>query len=392
MSKLMELFVVLDKCDLSHFPSGIQLNPDPAIQAARLALNGKEDSRAALRQVQEQIATYRSAKRAVDFDLVDLTQTLNLWPPEKLRQLGVDLHQYAARLNMLLTRWEEARSHLLQAVAINPQDPDPRSNFAELYERTGAFVDAFNMLEDTFNLFVQEENGSYQLYSLCLSIQLSGALEDARRSYTRLIARNPSDLFAGLAKLQLIHLDSGSSAQLSDSELHSLYRRAAYLLTNGNPVGAAIAFSQFLSWVPNHPLAWYGLGSANKKQVLLTPMQEILTPDLLSEADYSFLIQAEQAFRFAIMLNPDLAIAHDGRANCLLLLNRYAEAQEAIFTALKAESGNPVILYDAARILWANGKVQDALGALQASLKIEPNQREANEFMNWLAHLPTLKD
>jgi tetratricopeptide (TPR) repeat protein len=75
-----------------------------------------------------------------------------------------------------------------------------------------------------------------------------------------------------------------------------------------------------------------------------------------------------------------------------LLLDRYAEAQEAIFTALKADSGNPLILYDAARILLTNGNVEDALSALQASLEIEPNQAEAHELMNWLAHLTTPKD
>ena len=136
MAGLMELFAALDGWDTNNLPNAIKANPDPAIHTARLALQDKSDSAKALREIEDQIEIFRPLVRAARLDLLDFSDSQSTGSPERLRRLGVDLHQYAALLNMKLRRWDAARTNLLQAIAIDPDDTTPRFYFAEFYEKS----------------------------------------------------------------------------------------------------------------------------------------------------------------------------------------------------------------------------------------------------------------
>src|SRR5215468_5903567 len=132
MASLLELFALLDGWDESRLGVPVVLSPDPALAAARRAIQDGAGADAALAAILAQIDIARPALRGVLLDVVDTQAS-----PEKLRNILCDLHVSAARLLIQKRQFDRARSHLVRAAACASGKRSPAMTLESLYESRG---------------------------------------------------------------------------------------------------------------------------------------------------------------------------------------------------------------------------------------------------------------
>jgi tetratricopeptide (TPR) repeat protein len=381
VASLLELFSVLDKWGESNIGAPVLLQPDPALMAAREAIRRGTGMDEALAVLEEQINIARPTLRGLLYDVVEITEGNASLPI--LRNMLCDLHLSAARILMRMQKWEEARGHLLHAVACESGNPYPELTFVELYVLTGEYLSAIATLEHTVK---GKGELAFSLFELASDLAGLGAMDEAKLCFKRVIETDELGIIAELGHIRLADLALTAPVTLSESQVEDLLHSGLQEMQRGDVQRSLNALFRVLSLYPREGRAWFFLGyilcvGAREPESFRERLRttSIKLKDISVNADrYQELLQAEQALKFACSFNPDQVVAGVQLASCYLLLDRpdavikcaewvfrqppgYADAQslsllsqlllgagdiqraaKAAYDALELESDNPV--------------------------------------------------
>ena len=385
MGTLAQLLGVISGWDPDPPPEGVQMNPDPALQFARMALAGKKDRAEALKLLEKQINLLQPLLLLRDLDAIDETLSQNLRSKEVMHKLASELHMLAGLLSIQQAEWDLARSHLLAAVAAQPDNVNSRFHFVQFYQEIGKNIDALDLLETIFNLNPEFEGANYQLFHLSVDIERSGALADARRGYSRIIERDPEGIIGYLAAQKM---RSHATPPPSQKDLTVLYRKADDSIGQGDPGKATKSYLKFISWEPSYPYAWYGMGTA--WMMLASQSQSMIgqegsfsfIPGRMTDEDYRSILWAQQSLELAVSLGPKLADAYNNLARCDLILGSLEQAAKASYQAVQLAPNRPDILAHSSRVFIQAGDWDTAFQLASAAHKIDPEQPEALSILN----------
>ncbi len=394
MGTFIQLFSVLDGWDPEHVPEGIRLSPDAAIASARETLSGKGDPRDALRLITDEIRRVCPVLRLVEFDEIDKVKSTPGWDPAKTRRLACELHQLAARLSMCLRDFDAARNHLVSAAACNSRDPDPIFRLVEVYFETGSYIDAFALLEQTFDrMTTGSPDAALQLYRLARDVFSVGATADAKSCLKKIIERQDAGNLGTIAHRCLAKIDLGQFRDLSNEELERMYLAAGQLVTAGRRAEALQNFLELISQNPQHATSWFFIGLI----YFVGPTTDTeIAEGVLSIRDRQLSAERWQELQFAVQaleittrLEPSFAEAHNLLNGCYLLLGMPGPAVQSGQTAARLDPKNPQVLANLSQAFLLAGQPLEAFDAAQSALEIEPKNSAATLTLAILSSLAT---
>jgi adenylate cyclase len=146
-------------------------------------------------------------------------------------------------------------------------------------------------------------------------------------------------------------------------EAHEFYLKGLARITERGPAlnSAVQFFKQAIALDSNYAAAWAGLGQAYE----LLPWYE-LAPWQIS------LVQAHDAARQALTLDPHLAEAHTALANVLRDRLDFANATKEYQTALERNPGSAETLNQYAQMLLRIGRMEEAVKQEQVAVALDP--------------------
>ena len=149
----------------------------------------------------------------------------------------------------------------------------------------------------------------------------------------------------------------------ADPRAHEFYLKGLARITErGAALNEAVKFfNEAIAIDPNYAAAWAGLSQASE----LLPWYK-LAPWRTS------LVQAEDAARRALSLDPQLAEAHTGLANVLRDRRNYAEATKEYRTALELNPGSAETINQYAQMLLRTGDLEAAIKQERAAIALDP--------------------
>jgi tetratricopeptide (TPR) repeat protein len=397
LNKLIELYYLLqdgtwEALSTEELGKEVQLEPDPVIHRARLALDWKGDLEAALQGLELQLRGVKRILRAVRYDLVEVVQSergdLLEWVPA----LTYDLCQLSALIQMRLQRWNEARENLNRAIICKPESKNPSFHLVELYRETGHFLQAFELLDRTFGN-VDLPDRFIQLYRLASDILTRGDREAARTCYQRLSTLEHAGFFSELAKLQLQSLDSGHSSPPSSDELASTYNLAGDHFLAKRYEAAMQGYLQVLRLAPTLAQAWYFLAQCQFMLVVYPPTVIQVEQEAAmrlwdghgSPEQYEELELAAKTFAVTVRLETRFPRAYADLARCYVLLKHPERARMAAELGLDNEPNSAYAHAIFAQACLLNHDIQGAEEAVQRALELDPKESTALDILPKLA-------
>jgi tetratricopeptide (TPR) repeat protein len=376
MASLLDLFSVLDEWGESKIGDPVLLQPDPALMAARKAITSGARMDEALAAVEEQINIARPTLRGLLFDVVEVSE--GNASAQVLRNMLCDLHLSAARIMMRKRQWEEARGHLLRAVACESGNPFPELTFVELYVQTGEYLSAITTLQ---NAVEGKGEVAFSLFELAKDLANLSALKEADLCFNRVIETDKIGIIAELARIRLADLAITNSVQLSEPQMEDLFYSGLEAMQRGEVQRSLDALSRVLSLRPREGRAWFLLG-----YILCVGVQEpehfrerldttsIKLKDISVDAErYKELLQAEQALKFACSFDHNLVDARVQLAACYLMLDRpddVIKCAERVFQQRPNQAATYSLL---SQVLLGIGDIHRAAKAAYNALDIDPN-------------------
>jgi len=320
----LDLFNALEGDDL---PDDIRTDPDQAIQQARLALNGKYDLETALSQIDDQVQKLRKALRAVRFNMVKQINSERGIYPDKINRLGTELHQLAALMCMKQNRLQDARYHLMRALACDPGNKDTQFYFVQLYEQSSEFMEAFDQLDRTFGKDDSFDK-YYRLFQLTWNIHRKDPAS-AIPLYEKLSGMASAGFLGELAKSEIM-LIKDKVERPPDPVLKQRLQKGLELIDTGD-LGAALGqFTIILCWYPFNFFVWsivgdlfFGSVTALASETALITVYDGL---VLEEDHRAALLNAIQAGEMALTGDPGMARAYLLLIKTYILLTDYDNA------------------------------------------------------------------
>jgi predicted TPR repeat methyltransferase len=223
-----------------------------------------------------------------------------------------------------------------------------------------------------------------QAVELALSIQKRGRLDAAEEIYRRVLEAVPDHVdalhFLGIARHHRGERDEGlalvrRALELAPDNVEARNNLGNMLSSRGRLEDAEAAFRQVLESAPDHVHALANLGSVLRRR--------------------GDLVGAEAALRRAIALAPNRGEAYHNLINVLHDLERDDEALdmskkalEVIHADAEAHRYGPEAYRAVGALLYANGRVSEALEVYQRWLQIEPNSDSARHMIASCAGAP----
>ena len=96
------------------------------------------------------------------------------------------------------------------------------------------------------------------------------------------------------------------------------------------------------------------------------------------------LAEAEEAYRSALEIKPDLAVAHNNLGGLLFLAGRREEAVEQLRAATRAQPDSAEALYNLGYILVGVGRPEEAVAALSNAVRLKPDHAKARDLLRQL--------
>ena len=90
------------------------------------------------------------------------------------------------------------------------------------------------------------------------------------------------------------------------------------------------------------------------------------------------------AYRKAIELDPDFAIAHNNLGNLLSVLNRYEEAEAAYASAIEHDPEYADAYVNQGRVLYPQNKISQCIEAFRRAIEIEPDNPAAHNNLGFV--------
>jgi tetratricopeptide (TPR) repeat protein len=227
-----------------------------------------------------------------------------------------------------------ARDHLREAVALEPESYDSRYNLGAALANLNDAAGAKEQLEKAIALDPSEVQAHYQLGLVLRTLGDTAGAQTQMKLYQQLnsasVARSQADTKSRLAAQKLAAGDAPGAV--------SLYREAVAAM----PDDATLNYQLAMALDKGGDLA--GERNALEQAVKIDPAfavaQNQLGYLLSREGNAAAKTAAEGHFREAVKAAPDFTIAWINLAATLAAKARYAEAQEAVATALRLDPKN----------------------------------------------------
>jgi tetratricopeptide (TPR) repeat protein len=248
------------------------------------------------------------------------------------------------------------------------------------------------------------------LFAQALEYLQKGGAEQAQQICTQILAQNPEEPYA-LELLGMIAIEQKNYASAVDYLAHAIKVRpnhfSAYfnlgqvLLLTKQFAHAEKAFVRVLKFVPNMAAAQLGLGQAlgylGQFEAALHNLDlAIAQIDKLSASDAGLawmhkgmaqgaLAQAQAAissFKHAISLNPQLAQAHFGLANTLLVIGEMGDAEQSVAQTLALDNAYAPAHHLQGMLLSQRHQYESALQCFDRAIELMPKLADAHYGRN----------
>jgi tetratricopeptide (TPR) repeat protein len=270
---------------------------------------------------------------------------------EKGKQLGAKLLQLAPEnwnvlyLNGVLERvageYEAARAHLLQAVALNPNDSECRRNLGSVLAKLNDPQRAKEQLEKAIALGSRDPEVRFELAGVLRTLGEDREAEEQLKLYQQ-EAQEKSDL-----------TQAGAKSAFADQKLAA-----------GNLPEAIDLYRQALAAAPHEAVLAYKLAMALDK-----------AGDTVAE---------RAALEQAIQIDPNLAEAQNQLGFLQSRDGETASAEEHFRIAVRASPGFARAWVNLAAMLYLESKLPEAKEAVQRALQIEPDNAGAQKLRSAL--------
>ena len=360
MTSFFDLFTIIE--ETNEVPGSINLSPDDAIYSAKLALNDKHDLAEALKHLEEQIRKFRQTVLGLSFNVIESIKSEKFFHADKLSRLGTELHQLAAMICMRLNRLQDAREHLMSALACDTHNQDTQFHFVEVYERSGAYLEAFDQLDKTFG-DVMIIDRFYRLFELCWNVHRIDP-EQAYPIYYKLSNLKEANLLGEIAYSQLSIIKNKVKG-LSEDDAQKALKEGVEKRNTGKAKEALTCFFEVLCFYPFHPGAWYFIGDLYLSFLVPSPEYRdnlhLLVDENteMGESQQVILRDAVQALQMSIISKP-MAHTYLLLINCYSLLKDYKNAIKYALMGRKQEPENLQLMGLHALTLFLNGFIDEA--------------------------------
>jgi len=175
-------------------------------------------------------------------------------------------------------------------------------------------------------------------------------------------------------QVTLLRNESGEVGS-QDSAAYDLIKRARFVLRDfsvENIRRGREMVERALSIDPGYAPAWVAMGLVHAKEYDLATTRTGDDPDAADSAHRVALQSRQDAYKKALLLGPDLAIAHSGMAMVHLLNSDFEDATISIGRALQLEPGHPVVMNNAAILYTAMGLFDEVVRLEEQLLRAEP--------------------
>jgi tetratricopeptide (TPR) repeat protein len=256
-------------------------------------------------------------------------------------------------------RIDEAEAGYRAWLAEHPDDVDALHAFGMLRSQRGDFVEGARLLKHAHELAPDDAEVGLALASLSYC---EGDFEAARRGFHQALALDPNlqGAHAGLGQLALMRGDRVEAerhfrtASRAGEEPQALAGLGSLLIERGDLDGALRHIGRAAELAPNDALIQFMLGQAFARR-----------------GTTAF---AEQAFRNALRLRPDLHVIRSWLASVLLQEGRAAEAGAFYDELLDAPEFENAALVGRGDVARAEGRHEDAITAYRDALARKPGQ------------------
>jgi tetratricopeptide (TPR) repeat protein len=375
MGTLLELFTILDGFE-QGLPEQFAINPDPALNLARRALQGQAPAQDALEAIESQIRLVRPLMRAQRFDVIAAVHSESGWSEYKIFQMAGDLHRHAALLSLSIERIDAARQHLLCAITCQPEDPNLAFFLVDAYAQEGRFVDACDLLERTYDTFAPgRPEKILGLYRLAVDALKAGKVTDARQLY-EVIAKEPdAGVFVELCRRQLSTIEDTESRAPEIQLLNQWYGEAMASHQAGKPADATARLYDVLAWEPTHETCWFFVGYIKAAEGVHADADGVVrVPVSIDEKRREQLIQAIQALTMAVQFNERPQVVYESRrllTSCYLELGEPSDAVESAITMTRMDPEDATAWANLSMAHLANVAFTDAGDAALQALKLD---------------------
>jgi tetratricopeptide (TPR) repeat protein len=227
-----------------------------------------------------------------------------------------------------------ARDHLREAVALEPQSYDCRYNLGAALAHLNDAAGAKEQLEKAIALDASQTEAHFQLASVLRTLGDTAGAQEQLKLYQQL-----------------------NRASVAHSQADTKSKQAAQKLENGDTQGAISLYREAVAATPDNALLNYQLAMALDKGGDLAAERSALEQAVKIDATFAvaqnqlgYLLSregnaaanaaAEGHFRQAVQAAPEFTIAWVNLAATLGAEAHYAEAQEAVATALRLDPKN----------------------------------------------------
>jgi Flp pilus assembly protein TadD len=358
---------------------GLDTDPDSnALTAALVSLYDNESHYPAATKVAEKLASQKPGD--VEAQRIYLRSLVMIGDSDRAVPLGHMLLSLAPHdadllnLNGVLERksgdYKEARKHLEEAVALNPNDYNPRVNLglvlAELNDPAGAKI----QLEKALALGSDDPQIHFELAKVLRTL---GDTKRAHQQFAlyqeKLTQGSARDLAATKAAEATQAIRAGDNRKAA-----SLYRQACAV----EPQNARLAYELALALdnLDDRAGERAALEQAIQADPHFVPAQYQLGYMDLHAGDNA---GAERQFRLAVEENSDSAQAWTALAAALGAESRFEEARKAVATALRLDPSSAAALnYLLGGSLYAAGHLEEAVVPLKEAVRLNPGELQAH--------------
>jgi predicted CXXCH cytochrome family protein len=247
---------------------------------------------------------------------------------------------------------------------VHPSWPEPYVALAKAYARKGKIQDAIATLNEALKLREDDRAAMRELASVMLN---AGQVNSAVDLLQRAVSRYPED-DGFLANLANAYLQQGKLTEAQETasrtmainpdrpDVHDLEGLIA--AERHDTSGAEQAFREAIRMRPN-----------------LSEPHNNLANLLIGERRFP---EAEMHFRRAIALRPGYGDAHHGLGLLMIMERKNAEATQELLEAVRVAPGDASAHADLADLLTAEGRLTDAAAEYRRALALNPAKGDAN--------------
>ena len=254
-----------------------------------------------------------------------------------------------------MRKFEEAEAHIKKGLMFHPNNSLALINLGAIFSIRRKFDDAIRMFETAISISAKEPRAYLGLAKLYAA---QGDIDNANRCFKAVIKLDPSGRMANIARRSLrTEVPSGET----EANAEELYAEGYRLFISGDYAGAIHSYNKYLMIRKSDADVWSSLSACQ-----------------LRSGDSTGAIESLQK---AISLNPQKAAYQKQLAIVYDVRNMPEKAAGAAQKAVELGKRDSVTLGVRGKNIYRAGRPEEALGDLQESVRLNPNNLSSHYFL-----------